>query len=331
MSHGEPHESSSAFAETAAVVDLRDVLVPIAVTGADAFDYMQRMVSGDLRKATESRGIRATLMSGKGRMVAAFEAYRDDDGILVIVESSAAEALQEALDKLVILEDVSLARGETVGVLLSVQGPTASDVIRTAYPDGALEPRPLSTGIIGGCRWMAHPRCTAGGWNLLVPAAEGDAVLARLLEAGAVRADDEVAEAHRIDAGIPRFGLDAGGEHMPPESGYDDAISYDKGCYAGQEVVARIRTYGHVNKQLRVLRVSGEVAPAPGDVVVVGDKQVGVVTSVAISPGDGAPVALGYVRLAAAEPGDEVTIAGDGRKVVARVAELGNYWQPVEA
>ncbi len=292
------------------------------VTGGDADDYQQRMVSGDLRRTRDALGIPATLMTHKGKMVAAFEIYRRDEGFQIVVEGCAREALGEGLERLVILEDVAVVADDMTAVL-SLQGPRCAAVLGAAYAvDPADEPGAvltLGSRGDGAVRALCRARCEAGGWDLLVPEERVTEVTARLEESGAVSASLEVAEAFRIDAGIPCFGIDADATHLPLESGYDGAISYDKGCYAGQEVVARIRTYGHVNRRLCRLHISHPAPPAPGDVVRVGDRVMGVITSAAVSPTTGSAVALAYVRQKGGEPGTEVTIAtghGDLRGIV---------------
>jgi folate-binding protein YgfZ len=135
----------------------------------------------------------------------------------------------------------------------------------------------------------------------------------RLLEAGAVNCDAAAFDAVRIEAGWPLFGRDITPENLPQEVDRDAyAISFKKGCYLGQETVARIDAMGHVNRKLRRLKFAGDAAPAPGTALLAGDKHVGEVTSAAISPNFGAPLALGYVRRGHNEPGTRlISSAGE--------------------
>jgi folate-binding protein YgfZ len=115
----------------------------------------------------------------------------------------------------------------------------------------------------------------------------------------------------RIEAGIPRFGIDMDENNLPPEAGIDSrAVSYTKGCYIGQEVIARIRTYGHVTKTLRGLRLANdlEALPQKGDKLFHGDKEAGFVTSALTSPFLKANLALGYVRREHSPSNSELTL-----------------------
>jgi folate-binding protein YgfZ len=108
---------------------------------------------------------------------------------------------------------------------------------------------------------------------------------------------EEALELLRVEAGIPKFGVDMDEETIPNEAGLEArAISYDKGCYIGQETIARIKTYGHVNRQLVQMVLTGESVPSRGDRIVAKDREVGQVTSAARSTRLGKLLALGYVR-----------------------------------
>ena len=318
------------FLEGAALLSLDAEETCLRVTGREAEDYLQRMVSCDLRRATESaeggRSVVGTLMTGKGRLVAPFRLVREEGraGFLLIVERAAHDALREALERLVILEDVSF---EDPGLqLLSVQGPAADACLRgesaggEALPteEGAWVPLELAPGrgLV-----LRTRRSRAGGWDLLLPAAVAEKVAGALQAAGATPADEATIEAHRILAGIPRFGRDATGENLPPEVGLDAAIAYDKGCYAGQEVVARIRTYGHVNRRLCLC--SAPIAPAPGGELRDPEgepeaRPIGAVTSSAVTPRGGGAF-LASIRYRHAVPGAALLLAGGERGIVERV------------
>jgi aminomethyltransferase len=303
----------SPFVGGAALLNTERIAVPVLVSGTDARDYLQRMVSGDLNRLSPDRGIPSTLMTGKGKLVAAFEVHALGDGFVLIAEEAARPGLLETLDRLIILEDVTLQWGSEVGETLSLQGPEASSILGAVTGRAELPDEEYSTVSL---EWegdrltlFGRRRCRHGGWDILT--ANRNALEPKLRDAGAVDVSGEEAEAARIEAGIPRFGIDATSDHLAPEAGYENAISYDKGCYSGQEIVARIRTYGHVNRRLSRIRLEGAGVPKRGDEIRVAEKVVGHVTSAALSF-DGHAVALGYVRFAHSEPGTEVRVmSGD--------------------
>lgn len=318
-----------AFLEGAALLDFTGRETVLSASGPDAEVFLQRMLSCDLRRATDGEdggghGISGTLMGGKGKLIAPFVLLREGDGFLLLVEREAFEPLCAALDRVLILEEVELAEGDFR--VVSVQGPSAGT--RLGGDDAPLPSDehawvPLEVGAERPGLVVRHTRSVAGGWDLLLPSGAADAVLGRLRAEGAVSVDDVAIDRHRVLAGVPRFGVDGTEENLPTEAGYDAAIAYDKGCYAGQEVMARIRTYGHVNRRLCRLRCEGGgTAPEAGAALRSDDegaKPLGRVTSVAIDPADGTSVALGFVRYRAAEPGTVVAIEGAGTARIDRV------------
>ena len=132
-------------------------------------------------------------------------------------------------------------------------------------------------------------------------------------------------EIARIEAGIPRFGADMDETNLAPEAGIEErAISYSKGCYIGQEVIARIRTYGQVAKSLRGLLLSDDLAELPkkGDKLFHGDKEAGFITSAVASPTFRRNIALGYVRREWNEPGTELRLRAAERDSPATIVPL---------
>ncbi len=224
----------------------------IEVSGSDAEDFLQRLVSCDLRKVEEGVGSRCTLLDGKGRILAFFDIHRHDQRFLIVVEGEMTGRLASQLDRLVILEDVQMDRH--CWKVISIQGPSCRQLLESL---GAPDPE----GFLRSLRWqqgsiVARPRSPVSGFDLVIPADGFQKMLEMLQAAGVEECSEEDADRARIVAGFPGFGREIVERSLPPEVGLDDAISYDKGCYAGQEVLARIRTYGRVNRQLRMLHLS---------------------------------------------------------------------------
>ena len=349
MSESERAEVVTRAAEEgAALFDLDPIETILEVTGPDAEDYLQRMVSCDVRRATADatggRAIPGTMMTGKGKLIAPFELVRlapsDGPGFWLRVERSAVDSLAEALERLVILEEVHFARPELVTI--SVQGPNADALLDGESAGG--DPLPSEAGAwvtldLGGGDGadrvsglvVRRTRSVAGGWDLVLPRERADAVRAGLLERGAVAVGDEVIEQQRIVAGIPRFGIDATPDNLPGEAGLDASIASNKGCYAGQEVVARIRTYGHVNRRLCLLVGDGTLPTVGTELFRLGEeakesdesadaapaKPVGQVTSSATSS-DGSSRCIASVRYRHAEVGARFSI-GEATATVERV------------
>ena len=174
---------------------------------------------------------------------------------------------------------------------------------------------PAKRPAVGGVECLAVG--TGGGIDLIAAAADSARLLEALLGAGAVEVTAEAAEILRIEAGTPRYGAEMGAETMPAEAGIvEQVVSFTKGCYIGQETVARLHYKGRPNRHLRGLKLS---APAePGATLRLGEKEVGKLGGAAVSPALG-PIGLAILRREA-EPGAELAVGEDG--VTAQVVDL---------
>ncbi|MGH7407707.1 MAG: YgfZ/GcvT domain-containing protein, partial [Candidatus Methylomirabilales bacterium] len=182
---------------------------------------------------------------------------------------------------------------------------------------------------VGGAavRVVATPFLGVPGFDLLLPAEAAAAVARGLSEAvkavGGRPVGHAAFETVRVEAGTPWYGLDFDENNLPQEAGLETtAVSFTKGCYIGQETVARIHFRGHVNRRLTGLALQGERLPARGSRVLKGEAEVGRVTSAVRSPARGAPVALAVLRREVGEPGTSLTVEADGTRLAAEVVPL---------
>jgi folate-binding protein YgfZ len=227
------------------------------------------------------------------------------------------------------MEDVRLVDRSTDTGELLVLGPDAAAALeRSLGLGGATRLEPLGGKVVTGGALAGGAGDgetillrVGGGFALIAPRERIASMKERLVGAGLPELDLEAQEAMRVEDGVPRWGAELDLDTIPIEAGLEAAISYDKGCYTGNEVMARIRTYGHVNRHLRGLLPEAEVAA--GATVRAGDRAAGVVTSVAHSPTLGRPLALAMLRREAAEPGGKLEVLdGDGQPVAAEVTAL---------
>ncbi len=284
----------------------------IAVTGPDGAEYLQGQVTNDVEALAVGEGQYAALLDRKGHMQTDLRVLRvGAEAIQVDLEPAPKDQALRHLTMYSIGRDVAVTDATEDRAVLSLIGPRAAEVAATPpLPEFANEAT-----TIGGTEALAVG--TRTGIDLFCAAADRDKLLAALVEAGAVEVTPAAAEIVRVEAGVPRFGAEMDAGTMPAEAAIvEDAVSFTKGCYIGQETVARLHYKGKPNKHLRGLKLSA--AAAPGSSLRLGEKEVGTLGGAVVSPALG-PIGLAIVRREA-EPGAEVTVGEDG--VTAEVVAL---------
>jgi folate-binding protein YgfZ len=284
----------------------------LAVTGPDAAEYLQGQLTNDVEALEVGDGQYAALLDRKGHMQSDMRVLRvGAEEILLDFEAVAREAVVRHLTMYSVGRDVAVADVGEERTIISLLGPRSVELAGTAaLPENACE-----TTAVAGIEVVAVG--SAEGIDLVVAAAELERLWAALLEAGAVAVSPAAAEIVRIEAGRPRFGAEMGTETMPAEASIvEQAVSFTKGCYIGQETVARLHYKGKPNRHLRGLRLSAPAAA--GATLRLGEKEVGRLGSASVSPALG-PIGLAIVRREA-EPGVELAVGEDG--VTAEVTAL---------
>jgi folate-binding protein YgfZ len=233
------------------------------------------------------------------------------DEVWLDTEPEALAAARRHLEMYSIGRDVKVADVSAERAILSLIGPRAVEIAGcAALPENACE-----TTAVAGVECLAVG--TRAGIDLIGAAADAERLRDALLAAGAVEVAAAAAEILRIESGVPRFGAEMGTETMPAEAGIvEAAVSFTKGCYIGQETVARLHYKGRPNRHLRGLRLSASAEP--GAALRLGEKEVGKLGGSAVSPAFG-PIGLAILRREA-EPGAELAVGEDG--VTARVVDL---------
>ncbi len=341
---GDAAAEHAALRGSVGVVDL-SCRSRLCLVGADRVKFLHGQVTNDVQRLRVGEGCYAALVNAKGRMESDLNVYRLADELLLDFEPGYRDTVSQRLEKYVITEDVQVLDAAPHYGLLSVQGPKAAEAVGqlglpwelpvkalavSAYQDGTLGQLYLMRNsrvgaVVGGTVLPAEAGTPSGaGFDLFVPTAALGAVFDKLVAAakglGGRACGWTALETARIESGIPRFGQDMDETNLPPEAGLEArAISYSKGCYIGQEVIARIRTYGQVAKTLRGLQLPDGLAALPvrGDKVFAGDKEIGQVTSAV--PG----LALGYVRKEHQAPGTGLTLRTAGGEWAVTVVGLG--------
>jgi tRNA-modifying protein YgfZ len=277
----------------------------IAVRGQDAAEYLQGQLTNDIEALGAGQGCYAALLDRKGHLESDIRVLcLHDADLLLDLEPAPSAAVLKHLRTYSIGREVETEDVTERWTLVSVIGPRAAEL--TGF-DGLGPEHAQRYREWDGTEVLAV--ATDTGADLIVRADQRDALEGLLSGAGAAPVSEEAAEIVRIESGRPRFGFDMGPESMPAEAGIvERAVDFEKGCYIGQEPVARLHYRGKPNRTLRGLRLSA-LSP-PGETLRLGDKEVGTLGSTCLSPALG-PIALAIVRREAAE-GDELSVGDAG-------------------
>ena len=329
---------------------LRDDYTFVRITGSDAASWLQSQTTNDVEALGQGQGHQNALLDRQGRLQAHFTLHRWDDEYWMLVEAGQAARLLEQLDEHLFIEDAQVE--ETGGDLDQVvlQGPKvwpflasfldSAEAVGSAFlPRDAHGVHPIE---ILGYDVLAFNASLTGedGFVLVLEKGQGQRLMAELLgeSDGQVRVIlPKTQEVLRIEAGIPRFGVDMDSSHVITETTLErDCVSYEKGCYLGQEVVARLKAYGSVKRALMGLVFQGmdSLPSPPGPVdgaarleIRSGEGQIGYMTSWCYSPTLDAPIALAYLDREHRSPGAvlEITLGDAGDPVQAEVRMLPLY------
>ncbi len=295
----------------------------ISLTGKDRAAFLHGLVTNDVKKLRAGEGCAAAFLTPKGKMLADLTVLCTDDELILDCEPALVEKLEGLLRKYLIFNEVVIENrtGET-GVL-HVEGRKTEEILkRLIGQKGPAEPH--SSVLASGGRVVRESRGGFEGFDLRVSRAELGAVRSVLVSEGAAPSDLSLLESARIEAGIPRWGAELTEDVLPDEAGLPARgwVSYTKGCYIGQETVARIRTYGHVNRNLVGLVLEAAHLPVPGAEIRAGEAKSGAVTSATVSTRLGKAVALGYVKREHAAPGTALWVVMDDVARPAAVTDL---------
>ena len=313
------YEGPDAYAAARSAAVLADLSARqwLRLTGEDRASFLHGMCTNDIKGLPEGRATYAALLTSKGAMVCDARVWKRQDDLLVDVEPGLGPKAKEFLDKYLISEDAEIHDVTPEWGLLGLYGPKAGAVLKAALGVDAPEMNRFVTVPFEGreVRVVGAELLSPGGVELAAPVEALAALDAKLMEAGAslglVRIGFEALEVLRVEAGVPRYGQDMEDKTIPLEANLERAIHYNKGCYIGQEVIARATFRGHMNRKLMGLLL-GEGAPAPLSELRSGEKKVGWITSVVRSPSAGQNVALGYVHRDFLEPGTKLEVVGGG-------------------
>ncbi len=323
-----PQDEYAAVCEEAGLIDL-SFRTQVRFTGEERSDFLQGMLSNDVKALRPDAGCPATLLTEQGRIVADLRVYAEESAILLDLDARIKEKTIEALDRFIIADDVEIEDLSAHQVTIAVQGPAAAQVLAAAglpsLPEQELQHQDATLADVR-VRVIRSDQTGKGGYEFHVAGDQAPGVWQALAQLdGLLPVGHTALNMLRVEAGIPWYGLDMDEDRIVLEVGLDRAISFNKGCYLGQEVVERASARGRMNRLLSGFLLQNEgqdVLPTRGDRLLKDDKEVGWLTSVTTSPTLGRPIALGYVRREHGEPGTRLRIDRPDTDMIAEVTKL---------
>ena len=288
----------------------------LRLSGKDHLKFLQGMLTNDVIKLEPGKGMYAALLTVKGRMVSDMKVYKEDDSVLLDLEPGLNIKVGELLTKYRLsykadIDDLSEECG-----LFSINGPNAEELLFKVLditPSDMEEYQHFSADIEGhNLTVVKVKRTPMDGYDIYMSGESASSVWNLFItsgkELGITPVGFQAMNTLRVEAGIPVYDVDMDESNIPIEAGLWDALDFEKGCYVGQEVVARIKWRGHVNWHLVGFVIEGERVPEPGDQIFLEQRKIGRVTSGAFSPVLEKPIALGYIRREFKEPGTKVRV-----------------------
>lgn len=301
----------------------------LTLTGEDRAKFLHRLISNDVEGLSVGEGNYATLLTNRGKIIADLRVYFFEEVIYISTAPECTESVFTELDKYIIADDVELSVETDKLSTIAVYGPKSPELVQSVLGITCLTDLPEyhSRNCEVDNRWV---RCVRSdsigefGYHLYTEVDALEWLWEKLMakKPNVTPIGWDALESLRIEAGTPGYGTELTDSIIPLEAELEHAIDFEKGCYIGQEIVARMKYRGHPNRLLRGIEIDAEHPIKQNARVFNEDKEVGWITSSAYSPTLGKPIALGYVRMAVTEDGSQIQIETSEGRVTGTVVSL---------
>ena len=302
----------------------------IRVSGSEAVMFLNGLITNDMKTMSAHRWMPAAFPTVQGRLIGAVRVIRAADPLFLIdTDAASHEGVLKTISRFTMAGDFHVTDVTAQTSMFTVQGKQAAVVSEKVLRAGLYDlPRNYVVEVVWQNTYVTILRAThtsEDGFDIVVDANKAAEMRQALEQAGAQPVSEETREILRIEAGIPRFGSDMDETNVVTETNLDDAVSFTKGCYTGQEIIVRIKHRGHVAKKLTGLRFETELQIEPGAILKANDKEVGRVTSTAVSPKLGS-IGLGYVRYEYLGAGTKILVDDDISATVTELPFIRGSW-----
>ena len=329
-SYGDAAAEHLACRESAVVIDLSH-RGNLCFSGPDTEEFLHRMLSNRVKELEPGEGAYNTFLTRQGKFISDLYMYKSETFVVASVAPGMADTLAEEIDRFIIMDQVEVANETENSFCFGLFGPSSRDIL---FETGMGEPSPEEHGHTTSGNMMIARELWTGenGYLLMGPRENADSAWRALSDAGANPAGVAAFESLTLEAGVPLFGKDMTSAVNPMQAGLEEkAIDFEKGCYIGQEVIAKIKYLGQVNRGLVGLKVSGEITPEAGAAVYSDEKNIGSITRSAYCPTLDAVLAFSYLPRAHMETGVKVKVDCRGGDAKATVESLPFYRKEIES
>src|SRR5215212_5109629 len=304
----------------AGLIDLSAQRGRIRVSGSEATMFLNGLITNDVKSLAEKRWMPAVFPTVQGRLIGAVRVIRGTEpSFLIDTETASHEAVLKTISRFTLAGDFKVADVTAETALLTLQGQSAAEILQQVFEASGSD---VPENGVAETTWESVPvtiirasHTAEDGFDIVIDSSRKAELQQALEAAGAQPVGEDTFEILRVEAGIARFGQDIDESNVIPETNLDDAISYTKGCYVGQEIIVRIKHRGHPAKKLTGLRFETDQQIEAGAIIRSKENQeIGRVTSAVISPKLGS-IGLGYVRYEYLSEGTQVVV-GDGIEAI---------------
>lgn len=326
---GAAADEYAAVRSAAGLFDLSHYAV-VRLTGPDRVSFLQGMVSNDVKTLKPGTGAHAAVLDVNGKILADLRVLCAEDAFLLLLRESLMKKVIDQLNRYLVADEVEIEEPAERYAVVSVQGPHAILLLGGAAPRQDLPVHMFSHVTVRiadrEARVVRTTHTGEEGFDILMGIQNALPIVEEIersgVSLGARWVGTEAQEVLRVEAGLPRYGVDMDEDTILLEAGLDHAVSFNKGCYLGQEVIERIHSRGHVNRKLVGIILDGRTAAQHGDTVFADGKEVGKITSSVVSPRLNHAIALAYLHRDFWQPAIDVAVKGTTGDITGTIATL---------
>lgn len=310
--YGNPEKEAETARKSVSGIDISG-RGKLLLSGKDHIRFLQGMLTNDVESRPPGTGAYAAVLTPKGKMISDMRVLKNENSIYMDTEPGSVGVLKDLLTRFRLSYRAEITDASRDFCVLHLCGPESGDFVAKRLGIGTDEMKEYDHEEAAGAVVAKLNRTGETGFDIIFETSEAERVwdiLAPEMETTGLAGSDAL-EVLRIEAGIPVYGKDMDSSTIPIEAGIWSALDFEKGCYVGQEVIARIRWRGRVNWHLACFAAKNDCRPAPGNILVSGEKKIGRITSSAYSDSLGKSVAIGYIRREFREFDGEIAVSGE--------------------